>query len=213
MRIFLCLALCLLAGPALADLTMKEVKAAYRQNGVRTKITSTPIDAAWIARIQPQLGKAGKGPVAALKTGLSGATLHVVDYRQWGFSANFVEHDGEVKLAFFYMPIFSPTGAAPPKGYMEVAQQLSQKMTDNAVSRAGFRTVLEASIAETHAYAEKTSRARYPGVVFRRGETWQYSAQAVVPNYLVLTVSRFPQCPFGYRKRGWVLQHICREAR
>lgn len=218
MRLSLSLALAVLltalpALPAFADLTMKEVTSAYRQNGIQTRITSTPLDAAWIAGVRPRLGRDGKAPITALQTGLAGATLHVVSYRHRGFSANFIEHDGAVKLAFFYLPVFAPTGAAPPKGYLKVAQDLSQKMTDNTVSSAGFAAVLEASITEAHAYADKTSRAKYPGVVFRRGKTWQYSAQALVPDYLMLTVTRFPQCAFGYRKRGWMLQHICQKAR
>lgn len=215
MRLLLALAFCLLAAPAFAELTMKEVKAAYRQNGIKTRITSTLIDQAELAKLRAALKSSGdaSGALRALETGLSGATIHVVRYAKWGFATDFLEHNGKVVLAHFYMPIFSPTGASTPKGYLKVAQELSRKMTDNTVSAAGFRDVLEASITEAHAYADKTSRSKYPGVVFKRGKTWQYSAHALVPDFITLTVTRFPQCPYGYRKRGWVLQHICHKAR
>lgn len=198
---------------ALAEVTLKDAKKIYRQLGVRYKAQTESIDEALLPKIRPVAKEAKmQGAVKAFEGPLAGAKLHVWKYRNLGYSANLLEHDGEIKLAFFYLPIFSPTGNAPPKGYFEVATKLASAMTDGAVSAAGFEAAFKASIDEAHAYSEKRSKERYPGVIFRKGKGWNYSARAFVPDYLMLTVTRFGTCGFQYKARGWVAEHVCAKA-
>ena len=217
MRLLVLLGFLLVGSAAFGDVAYRDALALFKKHGVRYEEKSVLLDEAFVSKVESGFRETGrrktKGALRGLRGGLNGATLHMLRYRNSRFVASLIERDGMLLLASFHMPIFSLTGAPPPKGYVEVGTDIASLLTERAVSASGFEAELGASIEEAHAYAEKRSKLRYPGVIFKKTASFNYSARALVPDYVTLTATRFGQCGYGYKQNGWILEHICAKAR
>ena len=192
---------------AVAAPTISDIRKAYADANIAVNEQVIPIDEDFAQNAENAF--ISSDAVAALRGNLAGDTIYAFRYSGSNYYASFLEHDEEIVLSHFYLPVFSLTGSSPPEGFVEISTKLTTTMIDGLMGQDDINTMIGASVDEAHAYAAGTSTEPHPGVIHRSGPGYQLTAHALVPDWITLTTSRLNECPYVSNARGWLGQYIC----
>lgn len=195
---------------AVAAPTISDIRKAYADANIAVNEQVIPIDEDFAENAENAF--ISSDAVAALRGNLAGDTIYAFRYSGSNYYASFLEHDEEIILSHFYLPVFSLTGSSPPEGFVEISTKLTTTMIDGLMGQDDINTMIGASVDEAHAYAAGTSTEARPGVIHRSGPGYQLTAHALVPDWITLTTSRLNECPYVSNARGWLGQYICATA-